>query len=35
VVLIRGGANLKNIGMDDRGQTARSALRPPGEDLFR
>jgi coenzyme F420-0:L-glutamate ligase/coenzyme F420-1:gamma-L-glutamate ligase len=30
LVLIRGGANL-----DDRGQTARNALRPPGEDLFR
>ena len=30
LVLIRGGS-----AGDDRGQTARTALRPPGEDLFR
>lgn len=30
LVLIRGGADA-----DDRGQTARNALRPPDEDLFR
>jgi coenzyme F420-0:L-glutamate ligase/coenzyme F420-1:gamma-L-glutamate ligase len=30
LVLIRGGAD-----PDDTGQTARNALRPPGEDLFR